>query len=149
MTTTEQKRANLKALADYLDTGITEYEFGMAQFWEEHECGTVACAVGHAPFVLGLPVPVAPLARSAKNWAVFAEDRLLPSGYIEDCEFDWMFGEFWVRTDNTARGAAARIYWYLEHGVPDDWHGQMFGDAPLCYTVKPLPEITPAKEAVG
>ena len=145
MTTTEQKRANLKALADYLDTGITEYEFGMADFWTENDCGTVACAVGHAPFVLGLEKP-----SGHYSWLHFGEEHLVDS---KNCMGTakiggWMFSGGWENTDNTARGAAARIYWYLEHGVPDDWRDQMLGRAPLCYTVKPRPVVTPAKERV-
>lgn len=52
---------------------------------------------------------------------------------LNDSEWGWCFGEGWVAADNTVHGAAARIEWMLEHGVPEDWEYQQCGDEPLVY----------------
>ena len=48
-------------------------------------------------------------------------------------EFRWFFSDDWTEIDNTPTGAAARIEWYLQHGLPDNMSDQLDGIAPLCY----------------
>ena len=36
-------------------------------------------------------------------------------------EFGWIFDGGWARWDNTPHGAAKRIDYLLEHGVPDEF----------------------------
>ena len=48
-------------------------------------------------------------------------------------EWDWCFSSRWADIDNTPTGAALRIEWLLNHGLPKDWRKQMVGEAPLCY----------------
>ena len=35
--------------------------------------------------------------------------------------------------DNTPQGLAKRSRYLIEHGLPEDWEGQMRGRVPLCY----------------
>lgn len=104
---------------------------------EVNYCATSACAVGHFAIMQGWQVrsngakPKNPTPEYMElfdgvdgwmTWATFCRrevgvsckdgDRFSPI-------FDWMFGSEWVDADNTANGAAARIDYFLEYGVPD------------------------------
>jgi hypothetical protein len=48
-------------------------------------------------------------------------------------EWIWCFGSQWANTDNTPMGAAIRILWLIECGLPNNWEAQMNNQAPLCY----------------
>lgn len=41
---------------------------------------------------------------------------------------DWLFSALWYTTDNTAVGAAMRMMYVLDYGVPGDWIQIMQGD---------------------
>lgn len=68
-------------------------------------CGTVACAVGHAPEILG----VAP--RLYESWDGYAEWVF---GDLPEDLFSYCFDSDWDQHDNTPQGAAARIVHLLE-----------------------------------
>lgn len=135
---------NLLALAKYLDELALPDHFDMNFYVDRKDdggfgdmpaevtkqeintCGTVACAVGH------LPVLFAP--EQDENWDKYVERVLDVRGY-NDPVWDWMFSPPWAGTDNTPKGAAARIRYYVEHGLPSDWEDQRDGDAMLCYQI--------------
>lgn len=149
---TDEQRENLLALAEYLDTGITEYAFDMRSYFQpDPDCGTVACALGHAPYVLGHSVNITGtsvrVGSGRLNWEMYSYS-VFGIRHGSD-EWDWCFHGFWVRSDNTPRGAAARIYYMLEHGVPNDFADQRDGLAPHSYTVQPLPTIEPCQAKVN
>lgn len=112
---------NLKLLADYLSQLPADYQhFDMFDFHslsarpfavDEVSCGTVACAIGHAPYVEGLPKP-----EYGERWHTYS-DRLFD---LDPVSWTWCFAERWKFIDNTPQGAAKRIHWLLEHGVTDD-----------------------------
>lgn len=125
-------RNNLLKLADYLATLPDDYEqFDMAEYMMTRDedyphnewaisinerskpaCGTVACAVGHGP-AAGVRV------YGDTSWGDYAE-RVF--GYMTGDDFAYMFSSTWSETDNTPRGAAARIRTYVALGhTPDDW----------------------------
>ena len=72
-------------------------------------CGTVACAVGHAPDA-GINCD------QHRHW--WDLDRYLACG--DSLASEWMFGGQWVDLDNTPHGAAGRIRYALLHGLPCD-----------------------------
>ena len=119
-------RKNMLKLAHYLLGGRTKMRFDMEWFCDvapdQYECGTVACAIGHGP-AAGIAL------LEQEGWWEYAE-RALTTGFQET---HWCFAYFWARVDNTPEGAAKRILWLLEYGVPKDWQAQMLGSAPLCY----------------
>jgi hypothetical protein len=129
---TEEQRANLTKLAAYLRTLPVDYpDFAMEDYVRggyssgpAHvpECGTAACAAGHGP-----SAGIAPF--KGENWADYSSRAF--AGPIE--AWSWCFDSAWARVDNTAHGAAARIEWMLEHGVPENAEEQCYGKAPLCY----------------
>lgn len=107
-------------------------------------CGTAACAVGHGPAahmffneqelnMLGRGIYY-----TGEAWSAYA-GRVFGAGNGSEA-FEWMFGGNWgrdfdpdeddesLRPDNTVRGAAARIRYYLAHGVPDDFDETCTGD---------------------
>lgn len=128
-------RENIKKAADYVFNLPEDYAgFDMMGFSEHgtpaesaHTCGAAGCFVGHWP-----QAGIDP--RRDEGWTEYSERA---SGLdMLSGEWDWIFGQNWAFTDNTPRGAAQRAYWLLDHGLPDDWHEQMMGFAPLCYTNK-------------
>jgi hypothetical protein len=75
-------------------------------------CGTVACAVGHGP-AAGIRV------YGDTDWSDYA-DRVF--GEMPENDFTYMFGSSWSYSDNTPKGAAARIRTYVALGrTPDGW----------------------------
>lgn len=139
----KRQRANLETLAAYLWTLPANYpDFEMSDFVSAADpfgreasfahvaCGTAACAVGHGP-----KAGIAPVA--GEMWRDYSERVFISpkTEYdTEDDAWEWCFGAGWARTDNTVHGAAARIEWMLEHGVPYNWYKQKRGESPLCYS---------------
>ena len=64
-------------------------------------------------------------------WLLYSE-RIFGIEFGTD-KWDWCFSGLWHKTDNTPEGAADRIEWVLENGLPDNWLEQMCGKDPLCY----------------
>lgn len=131
---TDEQRSNLTKLAAYLRTLPAEYpDFEMDLFTQDGQgygrhiahkpaCGTAACAAGHGPWAGIDPLP-------GETWVAYSHRAFAERG----SGFSWCFDERWSRIDNSAHGAAARIEWMLEHGIPEDADEQRWGDAPLCY----------------
>lgn len=124
----KKHKENLLRLADYLETLPDDYDqFDMSEYMAEVDgktldpcerskpvCGTVACAVGHGP-AAGIRL------YGDLDWADYA-DRVF--GVFKEDIFGWdyMFSSTWSETDNTPKGAAARIRTYVALGhTPDDW----------------------------
>lgn len=126
-------RDNLKKLADYLLSGNLKSEFNMLHYADENNngsneigkltCGVVGCAVGHGPYA-GIEK------HSYECW----DSYVIRVFGAESAMFSWCFSSDWTGVDNTPEGAAKRILYTLEHGVPLDYYEQQRGDAPLCYT---------------
>lgn len=134
-------RKNLEKLAAYLEKLPTNYRhFSMWDFSRvdgvetsdysdlikyPSECGAVACAVGHGP-AAGIP------ARHGEDWNEYS-DRMFD--LFED-DWQWCFSPLWLTVDDTPQGAAKRIRYLLEHGVPEDFVEQIDGDAAYLFSVK-------------
>jgi hypothetical protein len=143
---------NLRKLADYLLALPEGYQhFDMTSFfanslldedeWWDFEdnpcnltkkhynvCGTVACAIGHAP--------AAGINCKGLNsfWEVAELKMGLPRILYEPInEWRWLFASNWADVDNTPQGAGKRIHWLLDKGLPSDWNEQLCGDTRLCY----------------
>jgi hypothetical protein len=126
-------RENLAKLADYLQRPLP-IDFDMEYYGLDSSggdvlypskapsCGTVACAVGCGPYAGIAPEPV-------EGWRAYS-DRVFD---LNAPAWLWLFSTDWSEIDNTPQGAAARIRWLLDKGLPGNWKSQMFGRAPLCY----------------
>lgn len=115
---TAKQEKNLRTLAEYLLSDNLVAQFDMSKFteysmWEEDthlNCGTVGCAVGHGPYA-GIRK------KKREDWIDYAR-RVF--GCSEDNNlFVWAFSGSWVTYDNTAKGAAKRILYAIEYGVPE------------------------------
>lgn len=147
---TDEQRKNLERLADFLElldmNQPIPTKFDMAFYIEGDEdseepwlddadflcmrpsevmyrCGTVACAIGHGP-AAGIE------ALPDETWSDYI-DRAFIDNPPE--AFTFMFGPEWKDLDNTPSGAAKRIRYTLQHGLPANWENQMNGDHPICY----------------
>lgn len=130
------RRKNLEKLATYLESLPANYRhFGMDRYavhdpnrsdyepCEDFPCGTVACALGHGP---AAGITSAP----HETWEDYAHR------FVDDDsqEWSWLFGGQWSAFDNTHRGAAARIRYFLDHKVPDQpWYGEQYQANPEFY----------------
>lgn len=133
MKPTLAQRKRLEKLATYLESLPEDYDHFTMNFFvlsrsQDEEvryarenggvasCGAVACAVGHGP-AAGILVPLQFIRRNCFKrlyvaWYEYA-------GYLAPEEaYNWLFIDDWKDYDNHHWGAAARIRYYLEDGVP-------------------------------
>lgn len=149
-------RGNLLKLAQYLEALPLDYDkFEMKTFFEIADdgdigfveagkiksaglivCGTVGCAIGHGPS--------AGIQRlKDEDWIDYSYRQFVDVGfkrlgdeeevYEADDIWQWCFAATWTRIDNTPHGAAKRIRWYLDHGLPFDAVQQIHWKTELCY----------------
>jgi hypothetical protein len=132
ITINEEQRANLTNLAAHLKALPDDYgHFGMSTYanvmsdgyletscaWQKpvaidiNVCGTAACAVGHGP-VIGIE----PL--EGEDWTRYAARAFGATEERYNLSFDWLFSGSWGDRDDTTKGAAFRIEYYLKHGIP-------------------------------
>jgi hypothetical protein len=137
-------RKNLQALAKFLrelanpahfnmryymadnDDGVREFQPREAKQYQ-NECGTVACAVGHGPFLF-------PVIEDDLSWGMYSERVFGLS--LGDTTWNFMFSGHWAKVDNTPLGAAKRIEYVLSgKPVPDsnEQREMWYGRIPLCY----------------
>jgi len=110
---TDKQRANLAKLSAYL-RGPLKAQFDMSRYWQEDECGSVGCAVGHGPLA-GI------VRRDLETWFRYAP-RAFGASHEDACKVrDWCFSAFWALKDNTPDGAADRIDYMLKNGIPDEF----------------------------
>ena len=129
------KRENLQLMADHLKTNVNQENFHMGTYrgdddFSNPECGSAGCTVGTCTVL-----DVENVINNFTN----------PDGEIEfwgwsvdftgiyRVEWEWCFGYAWSKTDNTPTGAALRIEWLLNNGLPENWKNQMYGREELCY----------------
>ena len=118
-----QNKHNLITLANGLLSGVRHKgtRFDMRVFCDHSHgdsdhCGTAGCAVGYGPF-FGIQK------HANEDWFNYSHRCFineLRDGSGSD-EWDWCFNSYWSRYDNSKRGAAQRIIYMLQYGVPEDW----------------------------
>lgn len=120
--------------ADWLLKNADPNRFHMLVYREgdetNHICNTVGCAVG---WLTGM---VAPDTLPRDIWGNNSIDfSQWSTEYfdLDDDEWDWCFDGAWTHTDNTLEGAAARMRYLAECGLPADWREQIMGENPLVY----------------
>lgn len=125
---------NLRKLAAYLLSGELKADFDMSRFSNtllpinkrrETHCGTAGCAAGHGPYA-GIPK------NEDESWEDYII-RVFGIGKELDYYYSWCFQGEWIGLDNTPEGAAKRILWLLDNGLPDNASDQCNRRAPLCY----------------
>jgi hypothetical protein len=123
---------NLMILAEYLETLPVDYqEFYMGDFYntltpeaymrDGHFCGTAACAAGHGP-AAGLLLTQEQLDHRPYGKSIWVYYIKTVFGLDwDDDECRWIFSGVWIGHDDSHYGAAARIRYLLECGVPEDF----------------------------
>ena len=125
-------KENLQRMADYIRT-IPQEKFNMVAWRDgdtnKHECDSVGCVVGHCTVLDKIEnIPFTSL--GSIDFTRWSEDF---TGIYTREEWNWCFSDEWHEVDNTPEGAALRIEWLLEKGLPEDWEEQMNSEVPLCY----------------
>jgi hypothetical protein len=125
----------LLGLADYLDKLPPDYEkFTMSTYArclgggtasvEEatDSCFTCACALGHGPAAGYAPLPddISPMTGKI-YWESYASDVFGVDSEDDKALWSYMFASEWAFIDDTPQGAAKRIRYAVEHGVPNDF----------------------------
>lgn len=126
-------KENLQRMADYIRTvpqekfSMSVYRYGQNQHLPK--CGSVGCVIGHCTILDKANI---------KQWRDYEGD--IEFGMwsqhftgIKDEMWEWCFASEWANVDNTTNGAALRIEWLINKGLPHDWDDQMNGQAALCY----------------
>ena len=114
----------LEKLVSYLLSGNLKAEFDMYSFtdWGRScmtngatDCGTVGCAIGHAPF-LGEGFEKS----RDESWNDYSL-RVLGIDH-NSVEWKWCFGSDWTQFDNSPEGAAKRIQYLLDgKRIPEEF----------------------------
>lgn len=142
---TEEQKQNLLKLAEVLETALPtaegySFEFDMGWYFYDldkdgpyggytnhlhNQCNASACAIG-----VGV---LAGIGDTSTHFVSDYADNTFGTNDRNTSEGRYMFNSLWEDVDNTPEGAAARIRYILEHGLPEDWEDQMYGNAPLSY----------------
>lgn len=122
-------RERLRKLAEYLLTQVPQEKFDMSiyRIWDDvdHICGSAGCALGWSPAIMLGSTFRRYKSRSSSFFQLFS--RIISKEYfgIDPDKNTWvyLFSGLWSWTDNTPQGAAARILYFLDHGVPGWFDG--------------------------
>jgi hypothetical protein len=130
---------NLLKAAAYIRT-VPQSKFDM-DIWRgtdknkpQHECKSIGCVIGHCTIL------DPNIKKAVKKYSLGLSfdyyDWATDFFTLEYDQWEWCFSYVWKNSDNTPEGAALRIEWLINHGLPDNWEKQMNGEAELCYTKK-------------
>jgi hypothetical protein len=126
-------RENLQRMADFIRT-VPQDKFSMREYRSGditlQECNSVGCVVGWCT-LLDKKENI-PLYKDGnidfEEWSI----KFTGMGSFSN-RWDWCFSMDWCYVDNTPEGAALRIEWLLNKGLPEDWDEQMRDRTSLCY----------------
>lgn len=127
-------KENLLKMADYIET-IPQESFDMSDYrtgqWETPECNSVGCIIGHCTVLDKVT------AANVKMWDETIDFQLWSYSFtkinVESAEWDYLFHSMWKYADNTPTGAAKRIRYFVENGLPDTWEEEMYRECKLSY----------------
>ena len=128
-------KENLLRMADYIEK-VPQEKFDMDAFrigtYRTPECNSIGCVIGHCT-VLDAKNVMKNFVRE-DGTIRFWEWSLDFTGINNDMdEWNFLFGSDWNRTDTTQTGAAKRIRYFVEKGLPDNWLDVMDGKYPIPY----------------
>ena len=125
---------NLKLLKDHIWNNVTDQGFDMEYyrrdlegpvgFYSPHNCGTIGCALGHAPLCEELE-PIEDDFQGSKDldWDVYCLRVFNISEYSKYSK-DWgfLFNGTWCAHDNTRKGFCDRAQYIIDNGyAPPKW----------------------------
>lgn len=124
---TQEQKENLIKMAEYLiqknmfgrpklKARFDMKEFSAPNNKNPHNCGTVGCVVGHGPYALGVQK------EAAECWSEYALRMFGTNSdgftFLQRPVFSFLFSGQWRSVDNTPYGAAQRIIFFLDGGMP-------------------------------
>ena len=122
-------RKRLKRLAEYLLTQVPEEQFDMGKYrWHKNSdqiCGTAGCALGWSPAIMNKRTFQKYKYKNGRQGVDTLFETISKKYFGMDTSTEWyyLFSGTWACADNTPQGAAARILYLLDHGVPDCFNG--------------------------
>jgi hypothetical protein len=129
---------NLEKMAQYVENlpqsvfDMNHYRYGT--YGEEYhfhkECRTTGCILGHCTI---LDIKPLPMKENGIDFSLWCYHFTGINPFLNLDIFDFLFSGKWKSQDNTPQGAAQRIRYFLEYGLPENWYQQMTGNAPLTY----------------
>ncbi len=131
----EQHKTNLLKMADYIET-IPQELFDMGGWREDgdkysHECKSIGCVLGHCTILDTDPLPKHfDDSIDFRKWS--EEFTGINSEYGSE-EWKYLFDADWDSIDNTPTGAAKRIRYFVENGLPTNWDDQLYYGDELSY----------------
>lgn len=113
----------------YFDVGSTAYDLESGddvppQAVADFPRKLLKGALGHAPLAGFPPLPT-------ETWHGY-QQRIFGASFDSPLEW-WLFSASWRSTDNTPVGAALRMSYVLDYGVPNDFVAISRGEAPSDY----------------
>ena len=122
-------------MADYIET-IPQEQFNMKTYrsgsLESKECDSIGCVIGHCIILDSRPIDDFPkLIDNYIGYSKWSEKFTKLSRYSP--EWSWCFSSDWEGVDNTPEGAAKRIRYLVNHGLPENHREQRLGIVPLTY----------------
>ena len=122
--------------ADWLEANVKQEMFDISTFrrgqYQTPECDSVGCVIGHTTALDRKNV--------LKNYTYddgnikFVDWSHRYFGLNLD-EWFWCFAASWQYTDNTVKGAAARMRYIANNGLPKNWEDIMYGREPINYLI--------------
>lgn len=120
-------------MADYIEK-VPQEKFDMESYRTMPEsspsCKSIGCIIGHCTVLDDLKnIP-----RNYYGHIRFTEWSFDFTGIeIDSLKWKFLFSHEWRNSDNTPTGAAKRIRYFIEHGVPKNRYSVMHGREPLPY----------------
>lgn len=127
-------KERLLQAADWLEANVPQERFDISDWREGQlhtpECDSVGCAVGHLTAIDAENVN--------NNYKMFDEVimfKVWSMGYfgLDAKKWNWCFASDWYEVDNTVKGAAARMRYLANNGLPYNWAEIMCGEEPVNY----------------
>ena len=131
------KRENLQLMANHLKTNVNQDNFDMGKYRGLYDtinpvCGSAGCVIGTCS-VLDADNVITNFTDTDGEIYFMDWSEDFTGLYRGEDEWAWCFDSTWKTTDNTPTGAALRIEWLLNNGLPENWKNQMYGHEKLCY----------------
>ena len=124
-------KENLLRMADYIET-VPQELFCMYEYRDgdciNPVCTSVGDTIGHCTH---LDPNKLPMIYAKIDFCRWSEDFTGLSRFSG--MWLWCFDSVWYVIDNTPTGAAARIRYLINHGLPENWKEQLNGCDPICY----------------
>lgn len=125
-------KQNLLRMADHIEK-VPQEMFDMENFrigqQVAPECDSVGCIIGHS--VILAPELITRLYGGKIDFYAWCLSFTGLSLGVP--RWKYLFGSAWKYSDDTPIGAAKRIRYFVENGLPKDWEKQMYGNAKLSY----------------